>query len=185
MGALAKIPTQISEAEYLAHYTQTVDVKYEYINGEIWAMGGTSIAHNIIAGNVFSAFRAHLRATPCISFMETIKVKVEQNYYYIDVVVNCHEFQGATANQPILIVEVLSDSTRKTDLTFKLYDYQKIPTLQEYCVIEQEFNRVAIYRRADNWKATEYAFNAEIPFESIGLMLTVADIYESVVFAEN
>lgn len=77
MGALAKIPTQISEAEYLAHYTQTVDVKYEYINGEIWVMGGTSIAHNIIAGNVFSAFRAHLRATPCIPFMETIKVKVK------------------------------------------------------------------------------------------------------------
>ncbi|WP_254000369.1 Uma2 family endonuclease, partial [Kingella kingae] len=54
-------------------YTQTVDVKYEYSNGEIWAMGGTSIAHNIIAGNIIRAVRAHLRATPRIPFMETIK----------------------------------------------------------------------------------------------------------------
>ncbi len=186
MGALAQIHTAMSENDYLAHYAQHPDGKYEYINGEIWAMAGSSIPHNIITGNVFVAFHRHLRQTACTPYMESIQVQVKHNYYYPDVVVNCSENTGYIAQKPILIVEVLSDSTRKPDLTLKLHDYKNIPTLQEYILIEQDFMAVTVYRRAQNWQATTYiAANEVIVLDSIDCRMSVADIYETVVFDEK
>lgn len=187
MGALNQLQTLMSEAEYLAHYAQNSAEKFEYINGELWAMAGASRRHNIIAGNAFAALKMNLRGSPCFPFMSDFRVKCRHNYYYPDVVVDCANSDENQATKPILIIEVLSDSTRKMDLSFKLHDYKNMPSLQEYCVIEQDFMRVAVYRRTDDWKGTEYAIHAEteITFDSIGVTLLLAEIYENIVFEEN
>lgn len=91
-------------------------------------------------------------------YMETQKIKVGQNYYLPDVIVDCGKQDDKyTATQPIVIIEVLSESTRETDLTIKLRDYQKIPSLQEYVLVEQDFMAVTVYRRVDDWKAQTYS----------------------------
>ena len=186
MGALAQIHTAISESDYLAHYAQHPDGKYEYINGEIWAMAGASRRHNMIAMNVGAIFRQHLRGTTCFPFVSDFRVKCGSHYYYPDIVVDCANHDENQATNPVLIIEILSDSTRKTDLTLKLHDYKNIPTLQEYILIEQDFMAVTVYRRAQNWQATTYiAANEVIVLDSIDCRMSVADIYETVVFDEK
>lgn len=174
----------ISEQEYLTTYAQAIDKKYEYINGEVWAMAGSSRNHNLIAGNCFAELRQHLKGVPCKPFMSDWRVKCEHNYYYPDVVVDCDSLRDKNqAGQPIVIIEVLSDSTRETDLTFKLQDYKKIPTLQEYILVEQNFMAVTVYRRVDNWKAETYSQSTDlIELASLNYQISVAEMYADVVF---
>lgn len=185
MNALTQSPFQISEADYLARYTQESDTRYEYINGEIWAMAGASRNHNTIAGNAYAALHAQLKSSPCQAFISDWRVQAQHNYYYPDVVIDC-QAQGNQASKPVLIIEVLSDSTRQTDLTLKLHDYRQIPSLQEYIVLEQNFMAALVYRRSDDWKATSYAQADDvISLASIGCTLSLADIYERVEFEKK
>ena len=78
---------------------------------------------------------------------------------------------------PTIIVEVLSKSTRKNDLSSKKLYYFNIPELEEYVVIEQDFCEVEVFRKSDDWKSTVYFLGDEISFESIGMTLSVEDIY--------
>lgn len=187
MHALLQENTIVSEQEYLEYYSQIPDIKYEYINGEIWAMAGASRNHNVITVNLASELRQHLKGAPCKPFASDWRVKCEQHYYYPDVVVDCDSLRDNNqAGQPIVIIEVLSESTRATDLTFKLNDYKKIPSLQEYVLVEQDFMAVTVYRCVDDWKAQTYSqANDLIELKSIDFAITVAEIYTDVVFPEK
>ena len=84
------------------------------------------------------------------------------------------------STSPVVIVEVLSKATRKMDLTVKLLRYINLPSLQEYVLIEQDFVSVQVLRRANHWRS-EYFFLGElVTFTSIGLTLSVAEIYDRV-----
>ena len=82
--------------------------------------------------------------------------------------------------KPVILVEVLSHSTRKIDEKDKLLEYINIPTLEEYVLIEQDFADVTVYRRSDDWRSTHYFLGEEIFFESIELAIAVSDIYHRV-----
>jgi Uma2 family endonuclease len=129
---------RITELDYLQRELQS-DVKHEFIDGEVFAMVGASSAHNLIAGNVHTALNLHLKGKPCRPYINDMKVRVESNYYYPDVLVDCSDLADDAyfAETPILIVEILSASTKSYDKTFKLQQYKKISTLQEYVMIEQ------------------------------------------------
>lgn len=67
-------------------------IRHEYVAGRVFAMTGTSRAHNLIAGNFYAALRAHLRSGPCRAFMSDLKVHVQETnaFYYPDIAVTCH-----------------------------------------------------------------------------------------------
>jgi len=111
-----------------------------------------------------------------------LKVSVGHDYVYPDVVVDCTKVQGQRyfSNAPTLIVEVLSQSTRKSDLTTKLLRYVNLPSLQEYVVIEQDFVQVQVLRKSNDWKSEYYYLGDLAIFESIALTLAVEAIYEQV-----
>lgn len=178
MNALPQAaPRWIDEAEYLQYCEQYPENKFELIDGEIVAMAGASLNHNILVSNLTTLFNNHLADTPCLVLASDWKVRVEHNFYYPDVVVDC----DSENHQPKLIVEVLSDSTRSIDLSVKLEDYQKIPSLQEYVVIEQAAKLVMVYRRKNHWQAEIYQ-SGDIVLESIGLTVSVENIYRKVIF---
>ena len=112
----------LDEAEYLALEARS-PVRHEYIAGEVFAMTGASIRHNIIALNIATALRTHLRGTPCRALMEGVKLylKKERSYFYPDVMVTCEprllELDAETqlVDSPALIIEVLSPSTEGID----------------------------------------------------------------------
>ena len=72
----------ISAEEYL-HLEARSPVRNEYVSGEVFAMTGGTLRHNVIAGNLFAALRTHLRNTPCRAFMNDVRLRIAKaNAYY-------------------------------------------------------------------------------------------------------
>jgi Uma2 family endonuclease len=170
-----------SEEDYLQGELHS-ETKHEYIEGQVYAMAGASRNHERIAGNVFGEIRNWLKNSSCEPFASDIKVKAGGNFFYPDVMVVCeeqnpHEYY---IQSPVIIIEVLSKSTRKTDETTKRIAYFNITTLQEYVLIEQDIVDVEICRRSKGWLSEHFFLGDELCFESISLKLTVEEIYARV-----
>lgn len=171
----------LTEDEYLASEADA-EVKREYIDGQVYAMAGAGYNHNCIAANILGEFRNHLKGTPCTTFMADIKLRIGKDYVYPDVLVDCSKMSGDDlfSTTPVIIVEVLSRSTRKTDTTTKLIRYINLPSLQEYVLIEPDIVSVQVLRRANHWLSEYYFLGDDVTFTSIGLTLKVEDIYDRV-----
>jgi Uma2 family endonuclease len=175
----------MTEAEYLATEPDALD-RREYLDGYAYEMAESSSNHNLIAGNLACEFRNHLKGKTCAVFMSQLKLVLPsaagENYVYPDVIVDCSTFDGNSyfIDAPTLLVEVLSDSTRKLDLTTKLSRYIQIPSLQEYVLVEQGFVQVLVLRKNQGWFPYTYFLGDDVTFESIGLALPVEAIYERV-----
>jgi Uma2 family endonuclease len=173
---------QISEQEYLDGELLS-EVKHEFIDGSVYAMAGASADHGRIAGNLFAAFLRHLqeRKSPCEPFLADMKVKTGKKFFYPDVLISCEQEENDYyRNAPLLIVEVVSQSTRKKDNTLKRLSYQNIPSMEEYVLIEQNFVDVEMCRRSNHWRPEHYYLGDKVHFTSIDLTLPVEDIYARV-----
>lgn len=184
---LAKLKTKTSVEEYLAG-EEVSRIKHEFIDGEVYAMAGTSDRHNIISGNIFANLWSHLRDSPCRPFIENIKVRVNQDtFYYPDILVSCEETPESPyyRKEPILIIEVVSPSTEQIDRREKLRAYQQMPSVQEYVIVEQEKISVEIHRRQPDGRWITYFFtrnDKEFTLESVELTLELAEVYRRVAF---
>jgi Uma2 family endonuclease len=184
MSLAKKINNRITEQDYLSDELLS-HTKHEYIDGQVYAMAGASKNHERIAGNIFRGLGNNLqqKKSSCEVFSSDIKVRIADNniaYFYPDVMVTCDPDDNDSEyyiNTPVIIVEVLSKSTRKNDLSTKKLFYLNIPELQEYVVIEQDFCEVEVFRKSDDWKSTVYFLGDEISLESINVTLSVEDIY--------
>ncbi len=172
----------ISEQDYLQGERLSV-IRHEYINGDVYAMAGASANHGRIVANISRKFGNHLENTPCEPFFSDMKVKVGKDYFYPDVIVVCDEQMQDNyyTESPKIIVEVLSKSTRRTDQTLKRLAYQKLPSLEEYVLIEQDFVDIEICRRSNGWRSEHYYLGDEVYFAAIDLRLPVEAIYARVV----
>ncbi|MBF0584340.1 MAG: Uma2 family endonuclease [Magnetococcales bacterium] len=171
----------ISEEEYLKGELES-EIKHEYIDGKIYAMEGVSRSHSILTSTMSREFGIHLKGKSCNTHQSDFKVRVETKYFYPDIVVECDEKgDDYYTESPVLIVEVLSPSTRVRDEITKLRAYQTIPSLIEYVLVSQDVVRVMVFKRiGDIWENRIYALGDTILFESIGLTLTVEEIYDRV-----
>jgi Uma2 family endonuclease len=178
---------KISEEEYLEGEL-TSEIRHEYIDGYIYAMAGGSRNHGLISRNVLVELSNTLKQknSSCETYSSDMKAKESEEttkYFYPDVLVTCDSDDNESEyyiNSPVIIVEVLSQSTRKYDLTTKKLYYINIPTLQEYVVIEQDICRIEVFRKSDNWNPTSYFLGDEISFESINTIISVENIYYQV-----
>jgi Uma2 family endonuclease len=178
----------VSPAEYLEG-EKAARVRHEYVDGDVYAMAGGTKAHNEVAGNFYGLLRAHLRGTPCRVFMGDVKVHVawdwRERFYYPDVVVGCEagDTDPYVVEQPKLVVEVLSDSTERDDRSDKFYAYRRLTSLEEYVLVAQEVRRVEVYRRETGWDLEVYETEGDFNLRSVGLDLTLAEVYEGVLEA--
>ena len=186
---LPKLKTKISVKEYLEG-EDVSDKRHEFIDGEIYLVAGASDNHNIIAGNLFANLWGHLRDNSCQIFMENMKLKAsEDKFYYPDIFVACDQSPESRfyREEPILIIEVISPSTREIDRREKLNIYQRIPTVQEYIIIEQEKIQIELHRRQDDGRWITYFYNKSdlgkiVEFESVEMQITPDEIYRRVEF---
>lgn len=169
----------ISENEYLEG-EKLSDIKHEYIDGQVYAMSGAHSNHNRISATLVRKIGNHLEGKPCQPYASDMKVRVGSKYFYPDVMVDCSNVNGYFTDSPKLIVEILSKSTRRADKTTKLMAYLQIPSLEEYVLIEQELVEVEVLRRSNNWLPERYYLGDEVTFASIGLTLTVEEVYDRV-----
>jgi Uma2 family endonuclease len=176
-----KTIAMISEEEYLQGESSS-EIKYEYIDGYVYAMSGAKAAHNRIAGNIHAAFHAHLKGKSCQPYISDMKVKVGSKYFYPDVLVDCSNItdDSTFTESPRILVEVLSKSTRRMDETTKRVAYMQIETLQEYVLVEQDIVDIEVVRRSNGWLPEHYYLGDEITFASINLTISVEEIYDRI-----
>jgi Uma2 family endonuclease len=174
----------VSPEDYLAIDCASLDVKYEYDNGHMYAMSGDIVNHAEIALNAIIALRAHLRNGPCHAFSSDVRVQVaEKKYYYPDVTVSCNpeDWQQGTndiVRAPRLVVEVLSPSTEARDRGKKFKAYQKCSSIEEYVLIRTEYQEVEIYnRQGDIWTYRQFGPRQEVQLLSINLTIPIASLY--------
>ncbi|MFA7343130.1 MAG: Uma2 family endonuclease [Terrimicrobiaceae bacterium] len=185
MTALRK-PDLVGLEDYLATEADA-PVKSEFLAGEVYAMAGCTAVHNQLAGALYAAFLAHLKGKPCRTFISDMKVKLrydeEDTVYYPDVMVDCSGLvpDAVLATDPTVVVEVLSQSTERTDRREKWFLYRNIPALQEYVLIDQSRPEVTVFRRSAHWSAEVLdSPDAVVDIQSIGFRCTVGDIYAGV-----
>jgi Uma2 family endonuclease len=173
----------ISPEEYLAIDRASLDVKYEYDNGHMYAMAGGSRNHARIAMNLGTIVDAHLGDGPCRAFSSDVRVQVaEKKYYYPDVTVSCNP-EDMTGDEdiiysPRLVVEVLSPSTEARDRGKKFKAYQRCPSIEEYVLIRTEYQEVEIYnRQGDIWTYRQFGPGQKVELLSINLSIPIAALY--------
>ena len=189
--------TYLTQQEYITLERKAIPdadtVRSEYMNGEIIAMSGASLAHNLITGNVFANLYIRLRGSGCLAFANEMRVSIPSvnSYFYPDVSVVCEEprFQDDvfdTLLNPIVVVEVLSPSTEAYDRGDKFAHYRQLTSLQEYILVSQDKVRVDHYvRHAAQWILTDFQeLDQQLPLTSIQCELPLQEIYESVPFPE-
>ena len=187
MSSLAA-QTLYTPEEYLA-LERKATLKSEYINGEIFAMSGASLAHTRITADIVTELNNQLRGQGCEVISNDMRVKTgpKSAYFYPDIVVFCGEPQVEdnmfdTLLNPILVVEVLSPSTEAFDRCEKFRHYQELASLREYILVSQDRIRVEHYRLTQTqWVQTEFRAPEDVlPLASIGCELSLADIYRRV-----
>jgi Uma2 family endonuclease len=188
---LPKIKPKISIQDYLEG-EKVSPIKHEYIDGEVYAMSGTSKIHNRIIRNILDKLSGHLRGGDCEPFFIDIKVYSEKfnRFYYPDLIVVCgaDEESEYYTQKPKLIVEVLSPSTALTDRREKMFVYKELETVEEYILIEQDRMYAEIYRRRDFddlWSWIEFEEGEEIEFASVNFKMQMSEVYEGVIFPEK
>ena len=179
----------ISVSDYLRGEA-TARHKHEYVEGIVYAVVGATNAHNRIATNGTGVLHAQLRGKPYQVFNSDTKIRVRlargTRFYYPDVSVVCRlnppgdTFQDA----PAVILEVISESTRRTDEYEKREAYLSIGTLCVYLLVEQSAAAAVVYRRTDSGFTRETCLGAAavIPLPEIECELRLIELYENVEF---
>lgn len=181
-------PAPMSVEAYLVWEPQQ-ETRYEYVHGEVFAMTGGTIPHNDIAINLLTILLPQIRSKGCRLNMADVKLQIEVSglYYYPDLIVSCdpRDLNARKFIQfPKLIVEVLSPGTADKDRGNKFRDYQSIPTLQEYLLIDSEKISAECYRRGEGRMWLYYPYNAgdTIALESLGINLAIEQMYAGINF---
>ena len=175
----------VSVEDYLSAERNS-SIKHEYLGGVVHAMSGGRNRHNLVASNTLLALGSRLRGKGCRAFNSDTKIRIrlpgQTRFYYPDVSVVCRQnpLDDVFQDQPVLIVEVLSDSTRRTDLGEKAEAYQSITTLETYLLIEPRTHAVIALRRGDaGFERKVYKGMSEVvPLPHLGIELPLSEIYE-------
>ena len=175
-------------AEYLEQ-ERASDVKHEFVNGEIFAMAGGTIAHGRLASMVNATLVAQLLGRPCEVYTSDVRIRVLATglatYPDISVVCGGLELDPADANtvvNPIVLIEVLSDSTEGYDRGEKFAHYQHLPSLQEYMLVSQHGPRIEVFRRNQDgktWTLHIAKASESATLASIGCEVAVDNVYVS------
>ena len=182
---------RITPQEYLIRERQA-SIKSEFYQGEIFAMGGGSANHSLIAANFVREVGNALKGRPCAVFNSDLRVQVQSTglYAYPDATIVCGELlfdddHRDTLLNPTVIVEVLSDSTEKYDRGKKSNHYRQIASLKELILIAQDRSHVERFTRQPNgdWLFHEQKeITADFELKSLGISIAISELYRGVKF---
>ncbi|MDX2236890.1 MAG: Uma2 family endonuclease [Hyphomonadaceae bacterium] len=158
-------------------------VKHELVGGEVRAMAGAQVRHNMVSRNVLVALANGLRGRPCQPFGSDLRVAIPNgNYRYPDITVDCGKPRpdAMYADKPTVMIEVLSEANDWFDVRSRLADYQSIPTVRHIAIFSTEELRADLWTRgSDGWTNAE-AFDVEgvVDFAALDIRLALSEAYE-------
>jgi Uma2 family endonuclease len=190
MSAIPK--TKLTPEEYL-EFERKSEERHEYFDGEIFAMSGAKRNHNVVAWNIGGELRQKLKGKNCEAYPADMRVFVPETglYAYPDLVVVCGEPEFKdnvfdTLLNPILLIEILSESTESYDRGKKFQHYRSIESLEEFVLVSQDDVRIEKYVKSGDgfWVLSEaVGLDSEIEFSSIECRLALAEVYDKVNFS--
>ena len=176
--------------EYL-ELEQFAEVKHEYRSGVLHAMAGGTLNHGIIASNLSTEINLSLRRSgkQCTTFNSDVKVYIERfdRMIYPDVSVTCGELETnekeTVLKNPMLLIEVLSQSTKNHDRSDKFELYKSLPSFKEYVIVYQSIPKVLTWYKHNNglWSISSIkGLDKKVYLHSIDAHLEMKYIYEKV-----
>jgi Uma2 family endonuclease len=179
----------ITAEEYLVR-ERKAEYKSEYFRGETFAMAGASARHNLIVLNTGSVLRDQLRKRPCLVYPSDLKLKIESTglFTYPDITVVCGEPKflddhGDVLLNPVVIIEVLSESTEAYDRGKKFEHYRTIPSVQQIVLIAQERIAADCFSRGANneWMLRSCSnLDSSLRLDSVQCEVPLSEIYDKV-----
>lgn len=171
-------------AEYLA-LERTAEEKHEYLRGDVWAMAGGTPEHGRLAMALGRVLAGALTGKPCVVYSSDVRLRIAatNRSTYADAFVVCGPDRRAgddpdAITNPVLIAEVLSPTTERSDRGEKFAHYQQIESLQLYVLVSQDSRRIEVFHRQGvNWLLSIHEAGAEVPLTEIGVTLRVDDVY--------
>jgi len=183
MSAVTTSDAPLTSDDFLAWEGQQEE-RHEFIAGEVHAMTGASFAHKSIVLNLFRILDAALDPEDCVVLDETVQFRFAGELFYPDIMVTCEEYQPGREwfESPVLLAEVLSQSTQRRDRSLKLSRYQRVPSLRTFLLVAQDRPWVQVMRRVgDSWSATVHeSLDEVIEVAHPACRIAVRDIYRRV-----
>jgi Uma2 family endonuclease len=166
-------------------------IRHELVDGQVYAMGGGTLAHDVIANNLRRELATQLRGGRCRPYGPDVKVATGTgNGRYPDALIDCGRFvpSALQAQEPVAVFEVLSKSTAWIDQNLKLRDYDATQTILHYVLISQDEPRVMVYTRDEDGRLDLRGamlltgIHATVALPGVGLSLPLARVYEGIEF---
>lgn len=189
MNAQPQEKVYMTPEAYLELERSSLTIKHEYFDGEVFDMTGAKKNHILINANITRELGNRFRTenATCKVLPNDMRVKIESKggYVYPDIAIACGELQFEdnqldTLTNPIVIIEILSDTTELYDRTEKFACYRAIPTLQDYILVSQKKCHVEQFTRQEGrtWKMVYYDdIKQSIQIESVGCEVPLSEIY--------
>jgi Uma2 family endonuclease len=163
------------------------EIRHEYFDGQVIAMGGASSAHGLLVTNLIALLRPKVRGTGCQLFSSDMKVKLatRNRFFYPDLLLTGDPRDRDNddfVQYPKLVIEVLSESTEAFDRGVKFRDYGELTSLEEYVLVSQHEGLVERFTRKGDgsWRLDRYANDDRLHLESLDCMIDLDAVYEDV-----
>ncbi len=181
----------MSIEEYVTLDDNSLETKYEFIDGKVFMLAGGTADHSTINGNILTALKNALRGSQCRIHGSDLKVRLsEKRFVYPDVSVSCDPSDRGkitVMQHPILIVETLSPSTETYNRRKKFSYYRACTNIQEYVLVDTQTQSVEVYRRDQEpfWKFSAFEAGDSIELASLGISIPITAIYEDIELPED
>lgn len=188
---MIEVADKIYTVEEYLELEKTSEIRHEFVYGKLIPISGESKIANDIAGNVYIFLKTNLKNSLFQAYSHTLKVQVDKKglYRYPDVMVGLKSDNTHThlVTQPILLIEITSESSADRDHVTKLREYTHIESLQHYLIIDQYEMLVESYRREENSWIYEIFETSEaaINIKALNLTLSLPTIYEGIALGEQ
>ncbi len=176
---------QTMTREQFLEWEERQPVKYEFDGQRPVAMNGVTRAHAKIEMNLAAALHTRLAGKPCEAFGSNLKIAVGRSFRYPDAFIVCTPGPGQARviDDPVIVFEILSQSTATTDRTIKNLEYRATPSIQRYVMLEQTAISATVFTRdGDAWRGTVHGPHSVLAMPEAGVELPIDDLYQGVTF---
>ena len=161
------------------------ELRYEFDGSAAHAMVGGNVEHSVIGTNLVRALEDRLRGKPCRAFRGDLKIVVNGRIRYPDAMVTCSavDQRSDIIPEPVVVFEVISPSTQRTDRIAKNHEYRATSSIQRYVLLEQGEMAATVFARiADDWVGRVVSGDVVLTMPEIGIELPLAALYAGVEF---
>lgn len=171
-------------AEYLT-LERTSPERHEFLRGDVWAMAGGTPEHGRLAMALGRVLAQALQGRPCVVYSSDVRLRVVETdrSTYADTFVVCGPDHRApddpdAITNPVLVAEVLSPNTERSDRGEKFAHYQRLSSMLVYVLVSQDSRRIEVFHRQGvNWLLSIHEAGAEVPIAALDITFRVDDVY--------